>query len=250
MRLGALQPGYLPWLGFFDQIARCDLFVVCDDLPYSKDTWRNRNRIRTPQGWCWLTVPVVNAGVSRKTIREVEVSEHGNWRTGHWRSLRTAYGRAPYFQCHEEFFATLYETRWRFLVDVNLAVIYYLVDALGIPTRLVLSSEMSLEAEYLRAGANGKDPSGRMIFVCQRLGAKRFLEGELGRTFMDPVRFEAVGITLEFHDYKHPFYRQLFSPFISHLSVVDLLFNHGPESFDILTGRKSVSTNAQTQGSK
>jgi hypothetical protein len=250
VRLGALQPSYLPWLGFFDQIARCDLFILYDDLPYSKDTWRNRNRIRTPQGWCWLSVPVVNAGVSRKTIREVQVSEHGNWRRAHWRSLRTAYGRAPYFECHEEFFARLYESRWRFLVDLNLAVVRYLVESLGTETPLLLSSAAGLERDYRRVYPEKTDPAGRMIFVCQELGAMQFLEGAVGRTFMDSARFEASGITLEFHEYQHPVYRQLFSPFIPYLSVVDLLFNHGPESLDILTGRKPVDAGARTEARK
>ena len=125
MMLGALQPGYLPWLGFFDQIARCDLFILYDDLPYSKDTWRNRNRIRTPQGWCWLSVPVQNTGLLHKTIREVEIREERQWRRRHWCSLKYHYARAPYFPRYEEFFARLYENKRRFLNDLNLAIIRY-----------------------------------------------------------------------------------------------------------------------------
>lgn len=245
MTLGALQPGYLPWLGFFDQIARCDVFTLYDDLPYTKEYWRNRNRIRTPQGWCWLTVPVVNPGLSRKTIREVEVSEHGVWRKVHWRSLRNAYNRAPYFKHHEEFFAKLYETRWRFLIDVNLTAIRYLVEVLGIKTKFILSSEEGLERDYLCGHPEEKDPTARMAFLCQRLGASRFFNGALGRAFFDPDRLKAMGIALEFQDYQHPVYRQRFHPFIPYLSVVDLLFNHGPDSLDILTGRTCVDLTAR-----
>jgi hypothetical protein len=238
MRLGALQPGYLPWLGFFDQIERSDVFVLYDDLPYERHSWRNRNRIRIPPGWCWLTVPVVNKGLSRTAIREVEISDAHDWRRHHWRTIKNHYTRAAYFRDHEEFFAKLYEKRWRYLVDLDLDIIFYLVRKLGITTRILRSSEDGLEREYLQTRGEGKDPVGRIVFACQRLGAERFLEGARGRSFMEPWRSEELGITLEFHDYQHPRYRQLFRPFISHLSVIDLLFNHGPESADILSGRK------------
>jgi WbqC-like protein family len=248
MRLGALQPGYLPWLGFFDQIARTDVFILYDDLPYSKDTWRNRNRIRTAQGWCWLTVPVINAGLTQKTIREVKISEERFWRRAHWRSIKTHYARSPHFTAHEEFFAKFYERRWHYLVDLNLKVILYLVDVLGIRTKILISSLEGLEVEYLRHREKGKDPTGRVAFLCQLFGADRFLEGALGRTFMDPARLEQLGVTMEFHDYHHPQYHQLFQQyarlsggFIPYLSLIDLLFNHGPESLDILTGRKTGS---------
>jgi hypothetical protein len=240
MRLGALQPGYLPWLGFFDQIDRSDVFILYDDLPYAKDSWRNRNRVRTPQGWCWLTVPVVNEGRSRKTIREIEISNDSDWRRDHWRTIRNHYRRAPHFDAHEAFFAKVYERPWRYLVDLDLEIIFYLIGALGIQTRIVLSSQEGLEQEYLPT-REGKDPTGRVAFLCRRLSADRFLEGALGRTFMDPSRLLPLGITLEFHDYQHPRYRQLYRPFIPHLSVIDLLFNHGADSLDILTGRQAAA---------
>jgi len=240
MRLGALQPGYLPWLGFFDQIARCDLFIIYDDLPYTRDSWRNRNRVKTPGGWYWLTVPVVNRGLGQKTIREIEVSEQGQWRRHHWRTVKNYYARAPYFPAHEAFFAGLYEKPWRFLVDLDLAIVVYLLRVLRIDTKVLLSSEAGLEAAYMRAKPPGKDPTGRVAFLCRQLGADGFLEGALGRTFLDPSRLESSGVALEFHDYQHPHYRQLFGRFIPYLSVIDLLFNHGPESLDILTGRTTV----------
>jgi WbqC-like protein family len=248
MRLGALQPGYLPWLGFFDQIARCDLFLLYDDLLYSKETWRNRNRIRTSQGWCWLSVPVRNDGLLRKTIREVEIDEERQWRRRHWRSLQQHYARAPFFPAYEEFFARLYETRWRFLNDLNLAIIRYIVAVLGIQTSILVSSEIGLEREYLRLRGRHRDPTGRIAFLCQHLGADCFLEGALGRIFMEPERLQPLGLTMEFHHYQHPRYHQQFSRyarlsggFLPYLSVIDLLFNHGSDSLDILTGRKTVS---------
>jgi hypothetical protein len=244
MRLGALQPGYLPWLGFFDQMARCDVFILYDDLWYARDSWRNRNRIKTPFGWCWLTVPVVNKGIGQKTIKDVEISDSTPWRRRHWKTLRTYYGRARYFQCYEDFFAHLYEKPWRYLVDLDLEIILYLARVLGLRTPILLSSQEGFEAEYLQTQPAQKDPTGRVAFLCQRLQAERFLEGALGRRFMDVSRLAALGITLEFHDYRHPCYRQLFGAFIPYLSVVDLLFNHGPESLDILTGRKRVCPSA------
>jgi hypothetical protein len=241
MRLGALQPGYLPWLGFFDQIARCDVFILYDELPYARDKWRNRNRIRTPQGWFWLTVPLVKRGKSHKPLRDVEISEHGNWRRHHWQTIKNHYAAAPYYRDHEAFFAGLYERPWRYLVDLNLEVILYLLQVLHIETRIICSSEEGLEAEHRRTMSSGKDPTARVEFLCRHLGADRFLEGALGRVFMDPSRLHPLGITVEFHDYQHPSYRQCFTGFVPYLSVIDLLFNHGSKSLDILTGRTGAT---------
>lgn len=241
MRLGAVQPGYLPWLGFFDQIARCDVFVLYDDLPFSRHSWRNRNKIKTAQGWCWLTVPVINKGLSRKAIREVEINNQANWRRDHWEKIKHSYARAPYFQAHEAFFAKLYERPWRYLVDLDLEIIFYLIGVLGIETKIVVSSEEGVETEYQRMREVRKDPTGRVAFLCQRLGAQHFLEGALGRLYMDPSRLERSGITLEIHEYQHPSYNQLHGPFIPYLSVSDLLLNHGPDSLDILIGRKVIA---------
>jgi hypothetical protein len=237
MRLGALQPGYLPWLGFFDQIDRSDVFVLYDDLPYTRHSWRNRNRIRIPPGWCWLTVPIVNAENSRVTIREIEISNDHAWRRQHWRTIKNHYARAPHFPDHEEFFARLYDTPWHYLVDLDLEIILYVIGVLGIKTRILLSSEEGLEREYRETREEKRDPTGRIVFLCRRLGAEQFLEGARGRSFLEPWRLEETGVTLEFHDYEHPRYRQRFRPFIPYLSVIDLLFNHGPESTEILTGR-------------
>lgn len=240
MRLGVLQPGYLPWLGFFDQLTRCDVFILYDDVLYSKESWRNRNRIKTPGGWCWLTVPVVRKGLNGKPIRDVQVSDQCHWQRDHWRSIRGCYARAPYFDVHAEFFARVYEQPWRFLVDLDLTIIWYLAAALGIQTNILVSSQERLEEEYCRTWQGERDPTGRVAFLCQRLGADCFLEGASGRTFMYPARLKPLGINLEFHDYQHPHYRQLFDGFIPYLSVIDLLFNHGPESLDILAGRRMV----------
>jgi hypothetical protein len=240
MRLGALQPGYLPWLGFFDQIVQCDVFILYDDLPYAKDKWRNRNKIRTPQGWHWLTVPLVKPQRGRKPLRDVEISEQGNWRRHHWRTIRNHYVSASYYRDHEAFFARLYEKPWRFLVDLDLEIIFYLLQVLRVETKIIRSSEAGFEAEHRRTTPSGKDPTARVAFLCRRLGADRFLEGALGCTFMEPLRLKALGISIEFHDYQHPSYHQCFEGFIPYLSVIDLLFNHGPESLDILTGRAAV----------
>lgn len=241
MRLGALQPGYLPWLGFFDQIERCDVFVLYDELPYTTDSWRNRNRIRMPQGWRWLTVPVVNKGSRQKTIRDIEISEQGNWRRNHWLTIRNHYARAPFFPAYEAFFAYVYEKQWRYLVDLDVEVIVYLLQALRIKTKLLLASEKGFEAGFAHMHTADPDPTDRVAFLCRQLGADRFLEGALGRDFMEPARLEPHGVTLEFQAYQHPYYHQLFGGFIPYLSVIDLLFNHGPDSLDILTGRKVLS---------
>jgi WbqC-like protein family len=111
---------------------------------------------------------------------------------------------------------------------------------LGIRTKILISSQEGLEEEYLRTAAGGKDATSRVIFLCRRFGSDCFLEGASGAQFMDTGALEAMRLSLEFHNYQHPRYRQLYTPFVPYLSVIDLLFNHGLESLDILSGRKVV----------
>lgn len=226
-----LQPGYLPWLGFFEQMSRADVFVYLDDVQYTKNDWRNRNRIKTKDGTQWLTVPVSFQFGQR--ILEVPINHTSPWARRQLQALHSWYQRAPFFErCIPDLSAIL-NKRHDLLVDLDIELTTWLQMQLGLRVPVQRSSAL---------GITSNDRQMRLIEICRTLGCDAFYEGRAGMNYMDTALFQAHGVTVEFQDYTHPVYRQLWTReqgFISHLSIVDLLFNHGPESLMILTGRKS-----------
>ncbi len=226
--IGILQPSYLPWLGFFEQIHRSDVFVFYDDVQFEKGSWRNRNRIKTPQGAHWLTVPVLTKGQDFPPINEVRVNNADSWQKKHLRTLEQYYSKAPHYADYAPGLSELIAQPWERLSELNMALIRHLAAALGITTPFVLSSTL---------GISGSG-TPRLVDIMAHLGGTVFYEGAAGRNYIDESLFAARGTRVEFQDYKHPVYHQLHGEFVPYLSVVDLLFNHGPNSLSILTGRQ------------
>jgi hypothetical protein len=226
MRVGILQPGYLPWLGFFEQVSRCDQFVLYDDVQFDKNSWRNRNRIKTPEGPLWLTVPVRHRGHTSQTLLQTEITENTVWPRKHLSTLHTYYRRAPYFTRYLEGLTEIYRQEWKYLVDLDLALIFHLLEVLGIRTPVLRSSEL---------GIMGKS-TDRLVAICKALNADCFYEGAAGEHYIDAAQFAEAGIVLEYQRYVHPTYSQLYGEFIPYLSVIDLLFNCGDESMKIIAG--------------
>lgn len=227
MRVGILQPGYLPWLGFFEQVYRSDVFVLYDDVQFDKNSWRNRNRIKTPDGPLWLTVPVSHRGHTSQTLLETRIAENNRWSRKHFTTLKTYYGKAPYWHRYSEGLAKIYERKWAFLVDLDIALTTYLLGELGITTPILRSSELGIAGEK----------TDRLIAICNALEADVFYEGAAGRAYIETEKFDRAGISLEFQDYQHPVYPQLYGAFIPYLSVIDLMCNCGEESLPILVGK-------------
>jgi len=226
MIVGILQPGYLPWLGFFEQMYRSDVFVLYDDVQYDKEGWRNRNRIKTANGVQWLTVPVLVKFSDRPLITDIRVNNEMNWRKKHLSSIKQSYGKAPFFKDYSGLFEEAYSRDWDFLVDLDLYFIMKLAECLGMREKRVLrSSDMPVRGER----------DERLVHLCKHLGADTFYEGAAGRDYIDEETFSRGGVRVEFQEYDHPIYCQLHGNFVSHLSVIDLLFNHGGESLSILT---------------
>ena len=219
MRAVILQPGYLPWVGFFDLAAKSDIFVILDCVQFDKRSWRNRNRIRTATGWQWLTVPVLTKGRFTQRIDETMIDNTHNWAHKHLAAIRTCYARAPYLK---EFWPLLSEAlsrRWERLLDLDMYLIKMIDDAFQLGTNYVMASSLS--------------PSGRkadlILEICKIVGADHYLNGDMGRSYLEPGPFEANGIKLEFHNYTHPIYPQCYDGFESHMSAIDLLLNCGAD---------------------
>jgi len=241
MRVVVLQPGYLPWLGFFDQLFRADVFVLYDDVQYDKHGWRNRNRIKTPAGPQWLTVPVLTAGRGPQRINQVRIRPDRKWARKHLTAIEQNYARAPFLHLYLEQLGNLLQYPWERLVDLTLAGIQLLTRWLAIDTMILCSSQMGIASD---------DRNDRLLRICQHLRATEYLSGQKAVEYLDVARFRRAGITVRFQDYAHPVYRQQHGPFVSHLSVLDLLLNHGPDSLAILTGGASLAPNRQHEGRK
>ena len=221
VRLAGIQPGYLPWLGYFDQMRRVDVFVVADEMQFSSSGWSHRNRVRGPDGAHWLTVPARPS--SGQAIHEVAVNASVPWAARHLETLRHFYARSPFAA---ELLAALADTldaAATNLVDATLPTIRFLAGCLGVTTPLVISSQRALERAYAERFPDLPGPTHRIIAFMKELGATELLEGESGRDYLDLALCEAHGITVEFQHYRHPVYAQLHEPFVSHLSALDLL---------------------------
>ncbi|HWH81909.1 MAG TPA: WbqC family protein [Burkholderiaceae bacterium] len=220
------QPAYLPWLGHFDRVARSDLHVVLDHVQFEKNSFVNRNRVRSTQGAVWLTVPVRTAGrFGRLPICQVETAST-RWQRKHWATLRHCYAHTEHFAAHAGFFEQLYRQDWPALEPLLRESTGYLQAAFGIRTPVVRSSELKV----------GGEKSALVLALCEAVGATTYLSGPLGRDYLDLASFADAGIAVTFHDYRQPVYRQSGPGFQANLSAIDLLFNCGGMGFAELTG--------------
>ena len=224
MRIAILQPGYLPCLGFFDQELSVDRFVLYDDVQYDRRGWRNRNRIKTPDGWTWLTVPVEQKGKYDQVIRDVKIDNDRPWRKKHIGTVETFYSKAPYFDSLFPEFAEIVSRDWTYLWELDLALIKWLNGVIGIATPIVLASELE---------ASGQK-SERLLDICKKLGATEYYSGAAAHHYLDIKLFGDAGIEVYFQEYNHPVYPQLQGEFVSHLSALDLAMIAAPESDRII----------------
>jgi hypothetical protein len=230
-RVAVLQSNYLPWKGYFDIIRDADLFIFYDDRQFTKNDWRNRNLIKTARGSEWLTVPVGDA-IDRLICDVVMVNP--SWQAKHWRTLQQNYSRCPHFASYREYFEDIYLGRqWSNLSDLNQTLIKHIArEFLGIRT------EFADSRSYDVAG----DKLDRLLDLAVKSGATRYVSGPSAKEYIVAEEFEQLGIELVWKDYAgYPPYPQRFPPFDHRLSVVDLLFNCGPESPHYIWGWRERS---------
>ncbi|MBM4065593.1 MAG: WbqC family protein [Planctomycetes bacterium] len=216
------QPQYLPWIGYFDKLDRADVFVLLDNVQYKKNEWQNRNRIRTSQGWQWITVPVLYHYPEK--IDAVKINNTTDWRRKHLNALVYNYSKAPFFEEHRLFFEETFSCHWENLVEINVHILQYLNRALGINKEIVLASSLALREE----------PTERLVDICKHVQADTYLSGKDGAKYMNSDTFARANIQVTFQDFHHPLYPQLYEPFEPFMSIVDLLFNHGRNSLEII----------------
>jgi hypothetical protein len=227
MIIAAHQPHYLPWLGYLDKLARCDLFVVMDDLQYEAQNFQNRQRLKLADGPHWFTVPLVRGAQSDricdKRIDNTGLGGRHHWQHRTWRTLVTHYGRAPHFARYAHALEDIYRDRWDSLLELDLAILDIARGWLGITTPIVRASSLDLTGYKTE----------RIAGLCERLGADTYLSGRGGSTgYLDGELLARRGVTIAWQDFAHPVYPQRYPGrgFVSHLAFLDLLFNCGPEA--------------------
>ncbi len=237
-RVAVIQSNYIPWKGYFDIIHDVDLFIFYDDVQYTKNDWRNRNKIKTRQGLQWLTIPV-GSQVDR-LIYEVELtSDH--WARKHWASICQSYSKTPYFEQYEAFFEHVYlKAEWKKLSELNQFLTETISrEFLGIQTQFRDSREFHLTGQRL----------DRLLQLLRSAEASLYVSGPTARAYLEEERFPEVGIELVYKDYSgYPEYPQLYPPFEHQVSILDLLFNCGPKAPYYIWGwRESVNSHQRTR---
>ncbi|MBK7149195.1 MAG: WbqC family protein [Bacteroidetes bacterium] len=216
-KVAILQSNYIPWKGYFDLIKSVDVFVIYDEVQYTKNDWRNRNLIKTPTGPSWITIPCRQTSLAQK-IYETQVTLP-NWNVKHWNTIKGNYTRAPYFKKYEEvFYQTYMSSRSEFLSEINLTFIKTINGLLGIETTIIDSRELNLQG----------DKNERLIEAVCKLNGNYYLSGPAAKSYLDEKAFHDKGIEVAWMDYtKYPEYQQLYPPFTHGVSILDLIFNCG-----------------------
>lgn len=236
MRVAISQPTYLPWIGYFDLIDQVDRHVVLDNVQFERQSWQQRNRIKGAAGLQWLTVPVEFRGRLGQQIREVRIRDAG-FADDHLRAVELAYRRAPFFEEYYPALTTHLQSAraGSLLLELNLALLRWFLSTLGITTPLVLASQLPVEGKRTEL----------LAAICRNMGADKYLSPPGSAVYLlnEIGIMSQAGIEVSFQNYLHPEYMQRFPPFVPYASALDLLFNEGPRSLEILRrGRREPFT--------
>jgi hypothetical protein len=221
VRISIIQSCYVPWRGFFDLIGRCDEYVILDQVQYVKRHWHNRNRIKTAAGIEWLTVPVITKGRRDQTIDAVEIEQP--WAEKHWRAIELAYRRAPHFAAMAPRVRGWYEraARERLLTEINVIFLREIATLLGLGTRFVR------DTVYPAQGTKTE----RLLAIIRAAGADTYLSGPSAKAYLDVPLLAEAGVAVQWMSYEgYPRYPQLHGQFEASVSVLDLMFNVGPNA--------------------
>lgn len=227
-KIAILQPSYIPWLGYFDQINKVDTFVFYDDVLYTKNDWRNRNRIKSSQGSMWLTIPVnIKSRITNHLLmKDARLIDRFILKK-HLKTIEINYKRAPFYNEIYSVIEGIFNREHIFLSELAINTIELLSDFLGIKKVQFMKSS-DIKVSY-------QNPTDRLIAICKYAKATSYLTGESAKNYLDETLFEKEGIRLQYQHYKHPVYKQLWGDFIPYLSIIDLLFNKGHRSLSILS---------------
>lgn len=221
------QPNYLPYLGFFEKAYNSDIFVLYDTTQFKKNDWQNRNKLCIPNGWQWISMPILHDFGQK--ILEVKIKDPEKNLAKNWRSIKVIYGRAPFFKDYSPAFEEIYNSQKQYVADLNISIIKAAAEHLGLKTKFIKSSELP---EITSTSTQA------LIDITKHVNADTYISGAEGINYLDMDLWNSTGLKIIFQKYTHPRYRQFNSPeFQPYMNILDLLFNCGPESLDILLGK-------------
>lgn len=220
-KVAVLQSNYLPWKGVFDLINWVDLFVFLEDVQYTEQDWRNRNIYKTQKGDKWITVPVKNSSRNRQFIYQVEIDNRSNWQQKHYNTFQMNYGKTPYFKQYKWIIEDIYmEHKWTSLSELNMYSTKLIARELGIKTKFITSTCLNAEGT--------KDD--RLIDICKKLKVNYYISGPAAKNYIKPTKFKKENIILDYIRYEYPKYQQMNEPFNHYVTILDLIFNCGPDA--------------------
>lgn len=221
------QPDFLPYLGFWERLLQSNTFIILDHVQFIRQGWQNRNRIKTPDGWIWLTVPVIKKGRYFQSLIETEIDTNEPWMHKHLRTIETCYGKGTHFARYYELLKEAYSKNWVSLVDFNLELFYLVLKELDINPEIFRSSQLK---------SRGKS-SELLASLTEEVGGDVYLSGPGGKDYLEEEFFTRKGIEVTFHDFVSTEYPQLFGNFIPNLSVIDALINCGQDTRKLIEKR-------------
>lgn len=219
------QPNFLPWIGYFYKMSKAHRFVFLDDVQYVRRGYTSRVKIKTQAGEKWLTVPVIKKGRYDQTVSEVEVEAGTHWKSKVIGTLQACYGKAPHFKTYSQEIESIIYKEHRFLAELNIELIKWLSGHFDIHTPTVKASQLE--------GVTGQSTE-RLASICNAIEADRYLSGFGGQKYQEEEIFKRYNVQLAVYDFQHPQYPQMWENFTPGMSAIDLLFNCGPKSAEIL----------------
>jgi len=226
MRVGIIQSNYIPWRGYFDFIDDVDLFIIYDDVQFTKNDWRNRNQIKTPNGLKWITVPVKYEKLN-KLINETKIDYKQNWQSKHIESLNLNYSNSLNIQSCINEYIDIIEKTYNSISELNIAMIKWINSTLKIDTPLKRSEDFNPIGQK----------TDRLVDILKKVNASVYLSGPAAKNYLEYDKFKEAGISLEFKSYDYIPYPQLWGEFENYVTVIDLLLNCGPDSRNFLKSK-------------
>ena len=211
------QCEHLVWLGLLDKISKADVFILADNFQFKKNYYENRNKIRTKDGWQWLTVPVEKD--NHKPINEVKIINDIKWQLKYLNTIKQNYQKSEKFNFYYLDIENIILGNWSSIGHLNERLLKLFLNWFNIKTSIIRSSELNLQ--HLNEGTI------TLLEICQKVGADTYLSGSSGKDYLNLDLFEKNNIKIVFHEFIHPIYKQQYSPFIPGMSAIDYLFNEG-----------------------
>ena len=212
------QPDFLPWLGFFDRWRKSDLYIILDDVQFLRRGWHHRDKIKTREGAIWHTVPVVKKGQYHQLFRNVKIDNDTNWRNKHLKTIELNYKKAPNFELYFEKIQNIYNKQHLFLIDMNMELLHFLADELGITTPYIFASDNKITSTSIQ----------RLVDLVKLVDGTDYLTGLGSKDYLDESYFKKENIKVIWHEFQHPIYSQLHGKFIPMLSSFDYLMMRTP----------------------